>query len=54
MVPSPKSQQLVLWHSAVPGFIIKGFQYSRTTWVVSEWGRAHVAHSGAELGESAA
>lgn len=23
-----------------PGFIIKGFQHSGTTWVVSEWGRA--------------
>lgn len=25
MVPSPRSHQLVLRHSAAPGFIIKGF-----------------------------
>lgn len=48
MVPSHKSQQLVLQYSAAPGFIIKGFQHSGTGWVVSEWVRAHVAQSGVE------
>lgn len=43
MVPSHKSQQLVLRHSAAPGFIIKGFQHSGTGWV-----RAHVTQSGVE------